>query len=144
MNVRDAGARLLARTHAFFAARVDAVLFVTLALGYLSWLTLTCGTLGYTRDEGFYFQAAHSYGRWFEILLSDPARAFRADVVDRFWRENAEHPALMKSLFWLSDRLLYGVVFDEHGTAQRFPAMALSALAVATVFAWARRVVGRA
>jgi 4-amino-4-deoxy-L-arabinose transferase-like glycosyltransferase len=124
--------------------RADLLIALVLVVGYLSWLVATCSTLGYTRDEGFYFQASSSYGRWFELLGKDPARALRAEAVDRYWRENREHPALMKSLFWASDALLYGRVFAEHGTAQRFPAMLLSALAVGVTYLWGRRTSGRA
>src|SRR5687768_15653289 len=39
-------------------------------------LVATVGNLGYARDEGFYFQAADSYRRWFELLFSNPRAAF--------------------------------------------------------------------
>jgi 4-amino-4-deoxy-L-arabinose transferase-like glycosyltransferase len=122
----------------------DSLITIALVLAYLSWLVATCDSLGYTRDEGFYFQAARSYGKWFELLGSDPLRALGAEAVDRYWKENREHPALMKSLFWASDALLHGRVFAEQGTAMRFPAMLLSALGVGVIFAWGRRVSGRA
>jgi hypothetical protein len=123
---------------------VDRLITAALVGGYLSWLIATCPSLGYTRDEGFYFQAARTYGKWFELLGSEPLRAFGAEAVDRYWKENREHPALMKSLFWASDALLHGRVFAEEGTAMRFPAMLLSALGVGVIFAWGRRVSGRA
>ncbi|HWO07863.1 MAG TPA: glycosyltransferase family 39 protein [Polyangiaceae bacterium] len=126
------------------AGLLDAGLFTGLFLGYLGALLATAGTLGYARDEGFYFHAAGTYGQWFELLFSNPAKAFQPAMVDRYWQENHEHPALMKSLFSLSRRLLEGRVFAERGTALRFPAMVLSALGVATTFAFGRRCVGRA
>jgi 4-amino-4-deoxy-L-arabinose transferase-like glycosyltransferase len=122
---------------------LDAALFIGLFAAYLTALLITARTLGYARDEGFYFHAAGTYGKWFEILLSNPARAVQAGTVDRYWQENHEHPALMKSLFALSQQLLEGRVFSERGTALRFPAMVLSALSVSTVFAFGRRCVGR-
>src|SRR5262245_49967353 len=121
---------------------LDAGIFVGLFAGYLTALWCTAHTLGYARDEGFYFHAAGTYGKWFETLLASPAKAFQPAVVDRFWQENHEHPALMKSLFWLSQRLFEGHVFSERGTALRFPAMLLSSLAVATTFAFGRRCIG--
>ena len=125
------------------ARLLDTALFLALFLGYLAALIASARTLGYARDEGFYFHAAGTYGKWFEILLSNPARAIQASTVDRYWQENHEHPALMKSLFALSQQLLEGRVFSERGTALRFPAMVLSALGVATIFAFGRRCVGR-
>ncbi len=123
---------------------IDPLIFVGLFVAYLAWLLSTAKDLGYARDEGFYFHAARTYGRWFELLFTNPGQALQPAIVDQHWQENHEHPALMKSLFWASQRWLYGSVFEERGTAYRFPAMLLSALAVATTFAWGRRTIGRA
>lgn len=123
---------------------IDRSIYWGLFAAYLAALIATAHTLGYARDEGFYFHAAGTYGKWFELLLSNPGRALEASSVDRFWQENREHPALMKSLFWLSRHLLDGAVFAERGTALRFPAMVISALGVATTFAFGRRCIGRA
>ena len=38
--------------------------------------------LGYARDEGFYFQASSSYGRWFEALLANRHAALDPRAVD--------------------------------------------------------------
>ncbi len=127
-----------------WARVVDPLIFFGLFAGYLSALLATAHTLGYARDEGFYFHAAGTYGKWFELLLSNPGRALTPGVVDRYWQENHEHPALMKSLFWLSQRLFEGSLFHERGTALRFPAMIISALGVATTFAFGCRCIGRA
>ncbi|HTV20313.1 MAG TPA: glycosyltransferase family 39 protein [Polyangiaceae bacterium] len=133
-----------AKAARLWARSVDPLIFWALFGGYLAALLATAHTLGYARDEGFYFHAAGTYGRWFDQLFSNPGRALSQSVVDRFWQENREHPALMKSLFALSQRFLEGVWFSERGTAERFPAMLISALGVATTFAFGRRCVGRA
>jgi 4-amino-4-deoxy-L-arabinose transferase-like glycosyltransferase len=126
-----------------WARAIDPLIFWGLFGAYLAALVATAHTLGYARDEGFYFHAAGTYGRWFELLLSNPGRAFASGNIDRFWQENHEHPALMKSLFWLSQRLFEGRWFSERGTALRFPAMVISSLGVATTFAFGRRCFGR-
>jgi dolichyl-phosphate-mannose-protein mannosyltransferase len=126
-----------------WARAIDPLIALGLFVGYLAALLLTAKGLGYARDEGFYFHAAGTYGKWFELLLSNPSRALQPATVDRFWQENHEHPALMKSLFWLSQRLFDRTVFSESGTALRFPAMVLSSLAVSVTFALGRRCIGR-
>jgi 4-amino-4-deoxy-L-arabinose transferase-like glycosyltransferase len=121
---------------------LDALLTWGLGLGYLVVLLLTAPQLGYSRDEGFYFQAANEYGRWFDILLSDPQTAIQKATVNRYWNANHEHPALIKSLFWASHEWLRGwPLIGDHGTAYRFPAMVLSAVCVSVIYAWGRRLI---
>lgn len=117
--------------------------FVALALGvvYCLWLLGSVHDLGYARDEGFYFSAADSYRKWFEILFEDPNRAIQQTLVDKYWRVNHEHPALVKSLFAFSKWILHDELrwFDEPGTSYRFVGMAFSSLAIAVTYLWGRR-----
>ena len=108
-------------------------------------LVATCADLGYARDEGFYFSAASSYGRWFEALFADPARALDPKVVDGAWRVNSEHPGLIKSLFALSNLFLQKKwhLFAMEGTSYRFPAIVLSGICVALVYRWGAEARGR-
>jgi 4-amino-4-deoxy-L-arabinose transferase-like glycosyltransferase len=128
---------------AWLGARTDTLIASALFAGYLALLLATAGSLGFMRDEGFYFAAARAYGDWFALLWHNPAEALTPAVVDRYWAVNHEHPALIKSLFALSNRWLSGV-FSQPSSSFRFPAMLLSSLAVAVTFLWGRRVVGRA
>jgi 4-amino-4-deoxy-L-arabinose transferase-like glycosyltransferase len=125
--------------------RRDGLIALGLALGYVVLLLLSAGSLGYARDEGFYFQSARSYGQWFELLFSEPGAALERANIDRFWAVNREHPALMKSLFALSHGLFYDKLrwFSEQGTAYRFPGMLMAGLALATIYAWGRQLLGR-
>src|SRR6186997_310239 len=91
----------------FLDALVDPLVAWTLAAIYMALLLSTSRTLGYARDEGFYFRAASDYKQWFDVLFSDPSRAFDQSVVDRFWRTNREHPAFVKALFALSWKFLH-------------------------------------
>ena len=74
---------------------------------YVTWLLLTARSLGFARDEGFYFRAASDYARWFDLLFTHPAQAFSQSAIDASWATNHEHPALMKSLFALSWMFLH-------------------------------------
>lgn len=128
------------------ARKIDALIAFGLAAGYVLLLLVTAPTLGYARDEGFYFHAAESYRGWFELLLRDPGRAFERAAVDRFFGVNHEHPVFMKLAFMASHALLHDAlpVFSEPGTAMRFPGMLVSALGVAVVSWWGNRAFGRA
>lgn len=131
--------------HKMRADWLDALVACLLVAGYVAWLLGTVRTLGYARDEGFYFQAAQSYEHWFELFLEHPKAAMERTVVDRWWSINHEHPAFMKSLFALSHRYLYErhPIFAEAGTAYRFPGMVVSSLGLAVTYLWGRLTLGR-
>ncbi len=122
---------------------LDPLVAALLAVGTTAILLAGVSELGYARDEGFYFRAAGSYQRWFELLLNDSQRAL--ETVDAYWRVNHEHPALVKSLFALSHWLGWErfELFSTEGTSFRFPAMALSGIGVGLVYLWGARARGR-
>jgi hypothetical protein len=80
-------------------------------------LFVTQATVGFVRDEGYYFEAAHHYEQWLLLALRSPAAALRA--TERYWSINSEHPGLAKLSFaashlvftswlrWLPDALAY-------------------------------------
>lgn len=116
---------------------VAAALFVA----SLALLVSTARGLGYARDEGFYFHAGRTYGAWLELLAEDRGEAMRRQVVDAHFSVNNEHPALIKLAFaashvWLDERW---DLFEEAGTAFRFPAMALAAALCAALYLRASR-----
>ncbi len=86
------------------AALVFAVTLAALVLG--------SRTQGNTRDEGYYFDAAELYWSWYGELVENtlaghPQRSFTRAAVDKGFGYNHEHPALMKSLFGVSWRILH-------------------------------------
>jgi 4-amino-4-deoxy-L-arabinose transferase-like glycosyltransferase len=123
-------------------ARVDQLIAAALFGGYLALLLATSSSLGFMRDEGFYFAAARAYEAWFSLLWQDPTEALSRAVIDRYWAVNHEHPSLIKALFALSHRFLAGA-FQDVSTSYRLPGMLLSSLAVAVTFVWGRRALGR-
>lgn len=126
--------------------RLDLGIAALLATVYVTILVKTVNNLGYARDEGFYFQASSSYARWFELLWSDPGAAVGQRAVDSAWSVNHEHPALVKSLFALSNLVLQKKyhLFAMEGTSYRFPGMLFAGLAVALVYWFGAKVMGRA
>ncbi len=108
-------------------------------------LYVTAPAIGYARDEGFYFQAATSYGRWLQLLWDQPDQALTQSAVDAHFRINAEHPSLMKLLFAISHRVLYEWlhVIPTPGQAFRLPGMLASGLATGMVALWGARSVSR-
>ena len=88
----------------------DLVAAALLAVGYFALLLATSDGIGYTRDESFYFDAAQTYQRWFQAVEAAGTPAERAAALGKkatvdAWRENFEHPPLMKVLFGYSWRL---------------------------------------
>ncbi len=78
----------------------------------LGLLMLGSRTQGNVRDEGTYFDAAELYSNWYaelydNILAGHAQKSFTQASVDRWFADNHEHPALMKTLFGLSWRALH-------------------------------------
>lgn len=125
--------------------RWDALIAAALGGSYLALLLGTVRNLGYARDEGFYFHAARAFEGWLDVLSERGSEALGRALVDPYFGVNHEHPLLMKALFGFSHRFLHERwgVFEEAGTAYRFPGMAMGVLAVVVVYLWGREIHGR-
>src|SRR5690554_3395221 len=91
--------------------RLDWLFVLFIFAGTLALFLMTM-QMGFPRDEGFYFHAAHQYIGWFEDLwknfqAGNLGESFKQANVDKHWNYNPEHPVLMKSLFALSHKLFY-------------------------------------
>jgi hypothetical protein len=127
-----------------FEAR-DHAIGAALGVAYAGWLLATARTLGFARDEGFYFRAASDYSRWFKLLFEQGTKAFERSSVDGIWAQNHEHPALMKSLFGLSWMYLHEKwkLFADASTAFRFPTMVMAGICVWLTYVFASRAFSR-
>ena len=123
----------------------DHVVGGAIGAAYVAWLLSTARTLGFARDEGFYFRAATDYARWFAILFDKPSMAMQRAVIDQSWATNHEHPALMKSLFALSWMFFHEKykVFTDASTSFRFPGMCMAGLALWVTYLFAARAYSR-
>ncbi|MFO0667298.1 MAG: glycosyltransferase family 39 protein [Polyangiaceae bacterium] len=112
--------------------RGDRAVGLGVALSYFWWLFRTTKSLGFSRDESFYFHAAGSYAGWFKLLFAGKKEAFKQPIIDLYWNTNHEHPALVKSLFAISWMFLHEKwKWIEHPSlALRVPGMAFGALGV--------------
>ncbi|MDD5307741.1 MAG: glycosyltransferase family 39 protein [Deltaproteobacteria bacterium] len=116
---------------------------LALAAASLASLLLSAKTLGYARDEGFYFVAARSYQRWFDVLFQEPGRAVTKPTIDRYWSYNSEHPAVMKTLFGFSNRIFTKKLgWLSPSTSFRLPGMLTAALCVYLIYLWGATVFG--
>jgi hypothetical protein len=123
----------------------DHVVGGLIAAIYAGILIVTARTLGFARDEGFYFSAGSSYARWVEMLFHETSRALEKSTVDSVWGQNHEHPSLMKTLFGLSHLWLHEKweLFQDASTAFRFPGMAISGMALWVTYLFGARVFSR-
>lgn len=142
----DADARPMQERVAAWARRnLDHLIGSGLGGAYVAWLLGTARTLGFSRDEGFYFSASYEYERWFKLLLSAPSKALERAAIDSIWATNHEHPSLMKSLFALSHMLLWEKwkVFQDQSTAFRLPGMLSMGLALWITYLFGARMYSR-
>jgi len=109
------------------------VVVVTIVVG------VTAQSLGFTRDEGYYFKAAELYAHWFRTLVSQPTTALSAAGINADLAYNPEHPFLLKGLFSLARTIQQATGLDVMGhNALRFPAWVVAGLSVALVYALGR------
>ncbi len=141
---RSRGARL---------GRYDLVVALLLCAGTVATLSTTA-VMGFTRDESFYFRYAETYQGWFERVLAyegepapegAPVHAGDAPLDKRdtlrTWRENFEHPPLMKALFGWSWRLFAWKARPiELGRGAEQPTLRVSGLTEGTGFSVGDRV----
>ena len=129
----------------FWQRHLDHLIGGGIGASYVGWLLVTARTLGFSRDEGFYFSAAGEYARWFRILFAQPSRAFERAAIDASWGNNHEHPSLMKSLFALSYIFLKEKLelFTDISTAFRFPTMCMMGMALWITYLFATRLYSR-
>ena len=126
-------------------SRNDYLIGLAIAFAYVVWLLMTARTLGFSRDEGFYFNAASHYARWFTVLFESPSKAFERSVIDSAWAANHEHPSLMKSLFSLSWMFFHQKwhLFTDASTAYRFPGKVMMGVALFTTYLFGTRIYSR-
>lgn len=124
---------------------IDHLIGGGIGLLYVVWLLATARSLGFSRDEGFYFSASSQYEGWFKMFFAQPGRALERQFVDSAWNANHEHPSLMKSLFALSDMFFHEKwkLFDDQSTAFRFPAMLMMGVAIWITYLFAAKTYSR-
>jgi Dolichyl-phosphate-mannose-protein mannosyltransferase len=112
---------------------------------YILWLYKTARTLGFSRDESFYFDAAGSYAAWFKRAFEGTKGVFSQAGVDTYWEANHEHPSLIKSLFALSWMTFHEKWhwIEDASTALRLPGMLLGGLGLYLTFLFTTRAAGR-
>ncbi len=124
--------------------RVDRWLALCLFVGTVVVVGVSAQSLGFTRDEGYYFKAGQLYAGWWQELASHPVTALSSTSIDEHLAYNPEHPFLMKGSFalsWALDKAL-GQPFLQHN-ALRFPAWIAAGLSTLFVFLLGRQLLPR-
>jgi 4-amino-4-deoxy-L-arabinose transferase-like glycosyltransferase len=123
----------------------DQLVGAAIAFVYAALLVASAHSLGFTRDETFYFRAASSYWGWWYGVFEHGLSWIDRHNIDAAFSDNHEHPALMKTLFGFSHWLFYERwhLFADETTAYRFPAMVMAGVALWTAYlfgarAWSR------
>ena len=116
---------------------IDQLVALLLGLATLVVLVKTDG-MGFTRDEGFYFRAALSYIGWFDDLDTHREEervedSWTRENIEEYWKDNPEHPVLMKSAFALS----YRTFARERDWLPAATAMRLPTMVSTAVLIWA-------
>lgn len=124
--------------------RLDRLISVATVVVVAIVVGVTAQSLGFTRDEGYYFKAGTQYAAWFKELVTAPTQALTSTSIDKNLSYNPEHPFLLKGSFalsWLVNQTI-GAPFLQHN-ALRLPAWIVSGLAALFVYLLAREVMPR-
>ena len=111
----------------------DHVVGGALAVAYLAWLLATAGSLGFTRDETFYFQAATQYAGWWRMLVERGSDALQRGAIDPGLELQSRAPRPDEvALRHLRVPLLHQKwrLLSEASTGFRLPGMVCGAVAV--------------
>jgi len=100
------------------------------------WMLLTATDYGATYDEPFYASAGSKYAAWWVQVAASPGEALTRESIDAAWHLNHEHPPLQKVASGFSYRWFGGVLPGL--TAMRLPSALWYALAICTLFLFAR------
>ncbi|MBM4387511.1 MAG: glycosyltransferase family 39 protein [Deltaproteobacteria bacterium] len=149
----------------FVLKRADKIIGLSLAVFFFVLLISTLD-IGFSRDEGYYFNAGELYSKWFDTLFKEPKKAFTKAEVEKHFAYNPEHPALPKILFGLSWRL-FGNFWDfkaepetaswydggkppepilpilRESTAMRLPALMLNSMLIFLVYIFCAQFISR-
>jgi hypothetical protein len=122
----------------------DRVVAVGIAVVVAVVVGATAQSLGFVRDEGYYFKAGTQYAEWFRLLATAPSTALSTASIDKHLSYNPEHPFLLKGLYglsWLVNDVV-GRPFAQHN-ALRFPAWLVAGASAMFVFLLARQLLHR-
>jgi 4-amino-4-deoxy-L-arabinose transferase-like glycosyltransferase len=123
--------------------RADHAVALGLGVAAIAVLLATVRGVGFTRDEGYYFRAADLYLQWLLGLFRGGDSLSDAAIL-RSWSYNAEHPALMKTLFGLSWKLFHDQLgWVSHSTGYRLPAIVFAGGMIALVHLFAAEACSR-
>jgi 4-amino-4-deoxy-L-arabinose transferase-like glycosyltransferase len=124
--------------------RVDRWIAVGVVVVVAALVGVTAQTLGFTRDEGYYFKAGELYANWWRALVSEPATALSTAGIDKHLSYNPEHPFLLKGSFAASLALKDALGLDIAGhQALRLPAWIVAGLSALFVWLLARGLLPR-
>ncbi len=105
------------------------------ALGVFVVAAATAPSVGISRDESVYFDAAEGYARFWVQAIRSPSRAL--DLADHYYSANREHPALAKELFGFTHAVLAsGLGVTSHMEGFRFGAFLFAGLLAGVLALW--------
>ncbi len=112
------------------------IVALLLLAGHFTWIASTWQGMGYTKDEGYYFSASKDNFGWYRnfaasIVDGEPLRAFEPRVIDRYWRNNHEHPPFCKAVQGFHHMIWYEKLgWLNFGNSHRMATWSFSALLV--------------
>ena len=114
-----------------------------LVVSYLIILLINSSSVGFVRDEGYYFKAANQYAGWWETLFSSRfTQAFQDAEIQKHFGYNTEHPPLVKLSQGFTHRLFHRTLgFVSESTGYRLSGILFAGLSLLATFLLGRLLV---
>ena len=114
--------------------KILALVIFGLLTAHFIWIASTWEGMGYTKDEGYYFTASKTNFGWYKHLVTStlegkPFEAFSEKSINRYWRDNHEHPPFCKTVQGLSHDVFHNwLPLLNYGNSHRMATWLWSAL----------------
>ena len=116
------------------------LLAISLLAAHFVWIASTWEGMGYTKDEGYYFNAAKDNFGWYKSVVLNtieghPLESFSDRSISRYWRNNHEHPPFCKVIQGLNHHIWHKwMPLMNYGNSHRMATWCFSALLLVLLF----------
>ncbi|MCD6384518.1 glycosyltransferase family 39 protein [Candidatus Sumerlaeota bacterium] len=109
--------------------KFDYLLLILIIVFATASVLLTLSGIGFSWDEAYYYKPAQDALHWVFEFLSNPHEASTGKIIDKYWSEISELPAVSKLCLGISQQLFSGL-FGQYGVVNGMRVISAVAFAI--------------